>query len=273
MPMQALFFDLDGTLLTSAKTIQASTRDALMACRNRGVKVFFATARSPRLDKMLGWTAQDFALFDGGIYCNGACEQCGDETRYAFIEPEAVRACLQETARFEGVHLSLHMAREVHAFNFKLPDDMLAPWGLKREEIAVIDEKAIQSATKILIFYQSLVDNTRPLPEVLLERIKARCGDLAKVYLTDQGCTIQVVSREAGKAIAIERVRERMGLSAAQVAVFGDDVNDVEMLSLYPSSVAMGNGAPEAKAAAAYITRSNDEDGIAFALRELLHIL
>ena len=76
--IKALFFDLDGTLLNSDKEIPASAREAIAEYREKGVRVFFATARSPRLDQTLGWTRWEFALFDGGIYANGACV-CLDE--------------------------------------------------------------------------------------------------------------------------------------------------------------------------------------------------
>lgn len=55
--------------------------------------------------------------------------------------------------------------------------------------------------------------------------------------------------------------------------MFGDDLNDVEMLSHCPNSVAMGNAHPQAKAVAAHVTHSCDEDGIAHALRNILHVI
>lgn len=271
--IKALIFDLDGTLLDSSKRIPDSACEALRACRNRGVRIYFCTARSARLDKMLGWGEREFSLFDGGIYCNGAVMRLDGETRHAFIDPAAVQGTLDMLRDYEGVHLSLHMENEVHAFNFTLPDDMLGPWGLTREEIAVIDDHACRTATKLLIFHDSLVDAVRTLPEELFGRLEGVLGDLASFYLTDQGRTIQAVSLDAGKKQAIRRLRAELMLNADEIAVFGDDVNDLEMLSDCPNSVAMGNGAAAVKAAAAHVTRSNDEGGVAFALRELLHMI
>ncbi|MBQ2989721.1 MAG: HAD hydrolase family protein, partial [Clostridia bacterium] len=48
------------------------------------------------------------------------------------------------------------------------------------------------------------------------------------------------------------------------------DINDLEMISFYPASVAMGNAAPQVKAAAGFITRTNDEDGVAYALSRFI---
>jgi len=93
------------------------------------------------------------------------------------------------------------------------------------------------------------------------------------MYLTDQGCTIQVVSRESSKLAAIEKVRRALGLEMDEIAVFGDDLNDLEMISAYPVSIAMGNGAEAVKAAAKYVTCANDQSGIAHALTDILHII
>ena len=54
--IKAVFFDLDGTLLSDRKTISPVNRKALRHLREKGIKVFLATARSPMLDRMLGWT-------------------------------------------------------------------------------------------------------------------------------------------------------------------------------------------------------------------------
>ena len=61
----------------------------------------------------------------------------------------------------------------------------------------------------------------------------------------------------------------KLGFDKDEIAVFGDDVNDLEMISYYKHSVAMGNGDARVKEKASFVTRSNDEDGIAFALEIL----
>ena len=270
--MKALFFDLDGTLLDSGKRIPASAAEALMAARAKGVKVFVCTGRSLRVEKMLGWTTE-MQLFDGGVYCNGACICLDGETKYVCIEPEAVRAVLAEVSRYEGVHVSLNGEGADHAFNFDPPESMMGPWGMKPGDIHPLDDAAINHCTKMLVFYKELVNSTCPLPEDLFPRLQEKCGDRATMYLTDQGATIQIVSRESSKRAGIERVRQALGIQPEELAVFGDDLNDLEMIRAYPVSVAMGNAVGEVKAAAKYFTRANDDAGIEYALKEILHII
>ena len=150
---------------------------------------------------------------------------------------------------------------------------ILGPWGITPEDIVPLDENAVNVATKLLIFYKELVNSTRPLPEELFPCLQALCGDRATMYLTDQGATIQIVSRERSKRFGIEKVRKALGLAADEIAVFGDDLNDLEMIRAYPVSIAMGNGAEAVKAAAKYVTLPNDEGGIAYALKNILHMI
>ena len=270
--MKALFFDLDGTLLDSTKRIPDSAAEALLAARAKGVKVFVCTGRSLRVEKMLGWTTE-MTLFDGGVYCNGACICLDGKTRYAFIEPDAVRAVIDEVSRYPEVHLSLNGEGAEHAFNFDPPESMMGPWGMRPEEIHPLDDAAINHATKMLIFYKELVNSDRKLPEELYPRLVERCGDQATMYLTDQGATIQIVSRESSKWVGIEKVRRTLGLDMEEIAVFGDDLNDLDMIRAYPVSIAMGNAVEAVKTAAKYVTTANDEGGIAHALKNILQII
>jgi hydroxymethylpyrimidine pyrophosphatase-like HAD family hydrolase len=74
----------------------------------------------------------------------------------------------------------------------------------------------------------------------------------------------QIKSKEASKKNALMAVIAELGILPEEVIVFGDDYNDIDMLSL-PGvvSVAMGNAIPEVKAVANDICGSNDEDGVA----------
>jgi hydroxymethylpyrimidine pyrophosphatase-like HAD family hydrolase len=79
----------------------------------------------------------------------------------------------------------------------------------------------------------------------------------------------QIKSKEASKKNALMAVIAELGILPEEVVVFGDDYNDIDMLSL-PGvvSVAISNAIPEVKAVANYICGSNDEDGVARWLEE-----
>ena len=61
-----------------------------------------------------------------------------------------------------------------------------------------------------------------------------------------------------------------MGIDPKNVLAIGDGENDLEMLELAGVSVAMGNGKELVKDSAMYVTISNDDDGFAKAIEELI---
>ena len=271
--IKALFFDLDGTLLDSNKKIQQSSIKAIKKCREKGIKIFISTARSPMLDKMLGWDKDIFALFDGGVYCNGAIIQTGLLTRYNYIDADTMEKCCCTADSFPDVHYALHLTDDNHALNHYLPDNMLIPWGLDREDILPLDKNSMASAVKMIIYYSYLVDSDNALPQELYEKIRDSYSDNVNVYLQDKGKTIQLAAKGISKYSSIVNVCAAYGFEKDEVVVFGDDVNDMEMLTGFPNSIAMGNTDETVKQAAAFSTLSNDTDGISYALEKILKII
>ncbi|WP_311492006.1 HAD hydrolase family protein, partial [uncultured Anaerococcus sp.] len=60
------------------------------------------------------------------------------------------------------------------------------------------------------------------------------------------------------------------GIDKEDVIVFGDEMNDMSMFEVAGTGVAMGNAVDPIKKLAAYVTKSNNEDGIAFYLENFL---
>ena len=63
-------------------------------------------------------------------------------------------------------------------------------------------------------------------------------------------------------------VAEKLGLSKEETMAIGDEENDRAMLEVVGSPVVMENGNPEMKKIAKHITKSNDESGVAYAIRK-----
>ena len=131
----------------------------------------------------------------------------------------------------------------------------------------------MKKVIKIFIYYKNIVDIIKPVTVPLFESLKKNCSSKTKIYLTDQGKVIQITSARASKYNSIENIRKSLGFSKKEIAVFGDDMNDLEMLSGYENSIAMGNGEEKAKNAAGFITLDNDSDGIIYGLSRYLDII
>ena len=81
---------------------------------------------------------------------------------------------------------------------------------------------------------------------------------------------VELTHRDATKGAAMTALCAHLGIPLERAAAFGDERNDCSMLAAAGLGVAMGNAAPEAKAAARLVTDTNQEDGVARTLLRLL---
>ena len=79
---------------------------------------------------------------------------------------------------------------------------------------------------------------------------------------------LEILKKTANKGIAVTHLAEKLGLSKEETMAIGDEENDRAMLEVVGSPVVMKNGNPEIKKIAKHITKSNDESGVAYAIRK-----
>ena len=82
---------------------------------------------------------------------------------------------------------------------------------------------------------------------------------------------LEITDVKAQKGPVLKEYIESLGYTMDEVMVLGDSLNDLSMISMdFGATVAMANADPEVKSAAKYITKSNTEFGVAYAIEELL---
>lgn len=81
---------------------------------------------------------------------------------------------------------------------------------------------------------------------------------------------LDITSKTANKGNAIEKVQEKLGISPEETLVFGDYLNDLEMMEKASYSYAMKNAHPEILKISRYTTKhSNNENGVLQTIRDL----
>lgn len=80
----------------------------------------------------------------------------------------------------------------------------------------------------------------------------------------------ELMPRGVSKGRAVQELAEQMGIGPDQVMTLGDFDNDLSMIEYAGFGTAMGNASPRVKAAAKYVTLTNDEDGVAAAIRKFV---
>jgi len=91
------------------------------------------------------------------------------------------------------------------------------------------------------------------------------------VYLTYSAPTYLEITRSGiNKGEALKILATYLAIPLEHILVIGDSHNDISMFDIAGIAVAMGNAPEEVKAAANLVAPSNDEDGVAWVLRELV---
>ena len=84
--------------------------------------------------------------------------------------------------------------------------------------------------------------------------------------------SIDVTCAGADKGTALQALCRHLGVSPRQCMAFGDAENDCPMLRFAHYGYAMENGSDACKQAAKFVTKSNAEDGVAVAVRQVMQL-
>ena len=256
MNIKALFFDIDGTLV-SFKThrIPQSTVDALTAAKRRGVKVFISTGRPVPFIVNLGQIAH---LIDGYITTNGARVLIdGEEIALHAIAPDDVERILHfcnAVGRSAIVVGTEHIG--VQNYEPIVDEQFRVGLGLTDFQFTPLDETLREPILQLSPFIS-------PEEEAVLMPTLHGCNS---GRWTDSFTDITATAADKGKGLDVVLAHE--GLQVAETMAFGDGGNDIPIIRRAGVGVAMGNGGEAVKAAADYVTSSVDEDGVVRALRE-----
>ena len=256
MTRYALFFDIDGTLVSfQTHEIPPSTILALTQAKANGHRVFIATGRPPIIITNLGAIEH---LIDGYVTTNGALCFVGSEI-------VACNAIPQEEARLVVV------------------DAVAKRYGLiviGERDIAVLDPKGdVDDIFRRQLAVQNL-NQAKPVEEVLSQRVLQLTAffdsDYERLMMTRiPGCIsgrwhpafTDITARGADKGEGLLLMATREGIDPKYTMAFGDGGNDTSMIRAAGIGVAMGNAIEALKKEADYVTTSVDDDGILNALR------
>lgn len=255
--IKAVVFDLDGTLLNSRKEVTERSKKAILQIHKKGITVIFATARAPRSVKV--FLPQELREISTIFYYNGALiidEAKGYKEHYP-IES----AIVEEIITFlsdRPSETSLSIESEDIWYSNKSKDYSKAMNAVINPIILPLDELKKKSASKILITHY---------PDY--EKFKKQFEQKVNAVCTDAGTLIQIMAKDVSKERAVLNLCVRLNISLSNVMVFGDDWNDLGLFNSCGFPIAMENAIPELKERAYFVTRSNNEDGVAQVIERL----
>ena len=266
MPIKLIAMDLDGTLNNDRKEITPKTHAALMDAQRRGIRLALASARpSPGLFK-----ERDILQMQhfGGILMsyNGGRITDAASGRVLFETAMDIRQAKQVLRRLERLPVT-PILDDGKQFFVTDADGYKVDYECRNNRMTCTQ---VDDLADFLSFAPVKI-----LMSVLPERLKDVQAQIA-AFLPEELSVVQtapfyleVIPRCIHKGQGIRDICRVLDLETSQVIAFGDAENDIPMLKEAGIGVAMGNAGDAVKAAADYITSSNNEDGIAAALERL----
>jgi len=256
--------DMDGTLLKEDKTITAKTKEALKAASSLGVKIVLTTGRPIQgikdyLNELQLIDENDYVIaLNGALICN-----CSD---YSIINSN-------ETLKGKDLKYIYNKVKELktyfHAFTGN--EDLVNIKSKFSEE----EEKRINLKVRVVEFLTEIKDDDEILKVVLeeekdvLNKITSQIPkELFEEYniIRSVDFMLEFMKKGCNKATGIEKLAHHLGISREEIIAIGDASNDKEMIEYAGLGVAMGNAESEIKMLANFITRSNEEDGVAYVI-------
>jgi len=258
--------DLDGTLLRDDKTISPKTKQVLKQIQDEGHIVMIATGRPFRSS---GMYYKELNLSSPIVNFNGAfIHHPLDEKFGSYHEPLDLEVVKQIVDTCFDLSFYNILAEVLDQMYLHYHDEkLLDVFRLGAQSITTGDlRKFLKSnPTSLLIHAEetNLVSIREALQNQHAELIEQRSWGAPFPVL-------EIIKKGINKAIGVKKVADYYNIPYERVIAFGDEDNDLEMLSFAKYGVAMGNGIDSVKEIARDVTLSNEEDGVAVYLEKLL---
>ncbi|MET8246625.1 Cof-type HAD-IIB family hydrolase [Streptomyces sp. NPDC005202] len=258
--------DMDGTLLDDAKRFPAGLWPTLAELRRRGVLFSPASGRQyATLAEQFGDEGQGMVFIaENGTYV----VRDGVELSSDPLDP-AVAARLVHAVRHlvaQGVDVGAVVCGKRSAYVERTDEAFLAEvrqYYVRHrivEDAAAVDDDIIKVA---LFDFGPAERTTAPA----LEPFAAT----HQVVVSGEHW-VDVMNRTANKGAALRRLQHELGITPAQTMVFGDYLNDLEMLDAAEWAFAMANAHPEVVRRARYLAPSNNDNGVLRTIAGVLHL-
>lgn len=250
--------DMDGTLLNSQGEIDPSFYPTLEALYEKNI--IFAAASGRQYYNLLKRfeSVKDEMVF---IAENGT---------YVVYKGEEL---LVSGLRQEDVDTFIEVAQDI-------PESYIVLCGKKSAYVVSEDERFKEQHKK---YYErcEVVKDFKDVDDVILKFTicdfkgsEDNSNRFFETYRDDFQITVSghywldITAKDINKGIAMKKIQEQFGITPEETMVFGDYLNDVELMKSAYHSYAMENGHPDLKKMARFVAKSNDENGVVEMIRE-----
>ena len=263
--------DMDGTLLNSKDIISEENEAALKKLQQMGLEVIIA---SGRVDLLMKPFIKQLDLKGHIICCNGGLIKNieTEEILYSKVmDKDTVREIivysLENNINYliytnDVVYSSKNnpKAEKYEKLNKSLSKDLQIP-------ITYMDDIMIKNIDNIDIFKILFVCDNHEIVQAAQKHLSK--SDKLTAVSSVRGL-LDIMASDTSKGNGLKILSEKLDVDLSKVIAFGDNYNDIEMFQCVGMPIAMGNAEKDVKLQAKYVTKSNDEDGIAYAINNYI---
>lgn len=270
LPYSIIALDLDGTLTNSEKNITPRTFDALMKAQREGVRLVLASGR-PTFG--IAALANQLQLADYGGYVlsyNGGriIDWCEKTVIFSQVVDQKLVPILYDFAEKAQIPIVTYLSEAILAS--KNEGEYLAEEARINGMPVVVAQNFVEEAMQIAGGSTKFLIPGEPEQLIQLEsEMKAALSEQMEVFRSAP-FFLELPPKGIDKAQSLQRLLTHLGLERESLMAFGDGFNDLSMIQFAGKGVAMANAVEEVKSIADFVTTSNEEDGIAHALEQLL---
>lgn len=279
-PYKLFATDMDGTLLNDSKEISKNNLKAMRALNEQGIEVAICTGRpiatvKQYLEKL------DFPCWL--ISNNGSVirKKNGEVLSVTYMKQQALQEVINILEQ-EGVYYHISDAEYTYIQSILSRTEMIRDYMMRVKESKF---KALWYPFYAVLFsnthkkvnYNSFVKNGGKITSMFtvcndfekINRIKERLKNVEDIDVSSSGKdNIEILDKEATKAHGLEKLLSKLNISSDEIVAVGDNFNDLTMIQYAGLGVAMENSEMEIKKSADWVTKSNEEDGVAHLIYE-----
>lgn len=274
MDIKLIAIDLDGTLLHSDRSLSEENRLAIKEAKEKGVKVVLCTGRPLRSMQHLLEEAdllddEDIAItYNGGLIQKTKSGEIINEITFNRAE------CLDIYKMAEQLNMPVNFIDLDYVYEPLYPVGVESIYGstnrhVPKENALKFVEVDIDNLPDPFTINKIVISRPPEELDAVIPKIPAQYHEKYNIYKS-QPFILEVLPQNVDKGFSMRIIGEMLDLKKEQIMGIGDQENDLSLVENAGFGIAMENAIPKVKEAADYITKTNDQNGVAHAIRKFV---
>ncbi len=270
MVYRLLALNIDGTLLKENARLTKETKNAIDYVKKKGVYVTLASSRPfPSAKKVAkALKLESYLITNDGAFISSTADEP------LFVRRIKEEKALQIVDVLESFECFIKVMDETFAIGNKIQqkNHLIAKMTIGGGDPPFYPTMYVDSVSDYLLQKQVAPQKIRVQFFDPIEQKRAM-KQMEKVVgietITKSTNQFEFVCTGVSKANGLQILGRHLGISAKEMVAVGSSENDLDMISQVGLGVAMGNSSQHLQGAADWLTRSNEQNGVAYMIREV----